>query len=535
MSYNAPNNHEIKGSLHETPFAELLREITEAKLSGSFRLSHEANKVVVYLKQGQVVFAVSNLRQHRLFEILLQSNRISKDILAEIPEFTSDFVFSENLIAKEILLKEEVDAVSAYQIQLILQTVFNWETGDWSFNTLARIKDSIHFNVNWNNLLVDYARNLSSSIIIKRFSSFDESFGLNLLNSSKINLLPSEAFIISRLGDSLMQVRDIKNLSGLSDQETLKNLYVLWLGNFLVRRNWNSVLSENKIKSILSAKFSLVKEAAQTPIKVETQTVETQPIPVEVSTPQPEEPKIEEVDEKQLIEAYLKRIEVSESYYEMLEIPIKATLPEIKTAYFKLAKSFHPDKYHQETDIKLQQRIQDAFTEIARGYETLKDDTKRETYDYRLRKYFETAKVKNVETTRTGETVDETPSSGNNTMLDRASEEFEQGFDFLMNEDYYSAMPFLTRAAQISPDTAKYRAYYGKVLSFDDKQKHKAEAEIQMAIKLDATNTTYRIMLVEIFIQFGLLRRAEGELQRFLTAFPGNREAQALLDNLPKK
>ena len=161
MSYNAPNNHEIKGSFHTNPFAELLREITEAKLSGSFRLSHEANKVVVYLKQGQVVFAVSNLRQHRLFEILLNSDRISKDILAEITDFTNDFVFSETLISREILSKEEIDAVFAYQIQLILQTVLNWESGEWSFNTLARIKDSIHFNVNWNNLLVDYARNLS--------------------------------------------------------------------------------------------------------------------------------------------------------------------------------------------------------------------------------------------------------------------------------------------------------------------------------------------------------------------------------------
>ena len=108
MSYNAPNNHEIKGSFDKNPFAELLREITEAKLSGSFRLSHEANKVVVYLKQGQLVFAVSNLRQHRLFEILLQNDRISKDILAEITDFTNDFVFSETLISREILSKEEI-------------------------------------------------------------------------------------------------------------------------------------------------------------------------------------------------------------------------------------------------------------------------------------------------------------------------------------------------------------------------------------------------------------------------------------------
>jgi hypothetical protein len=51
-------------------------------------------------------------------------------------------------------------------------------------------------------------------------------------------------------------------------------------------------------------------------------------------------------------------------------------------------------------------------------------------------------------------------------------------------------------------------------------------------MKLDPQNAGYRIMLVEFYIQFSLLKRAEGELQRLLTQFPNNKEAQILLDNL---
>jgi hypothetical protein len=41
-------------------------------------------------------------------------------------------------------------------------------------------------------------------------------------------------------------------------------------------------------------------------------------------------------------------------------------------------------------------------------------------------------------------------------------------------------------------------------------------------------------MLAEFFIQFNLLKRAEGELNRLLAVYPSNREARELLDSLRK-
>ena len=117
---------------------------------------------------------------------------------------------------------------------------------------------------------------------------------------------------------------------------------------------------------------------------------------------------------------------------------------------------------------------------------------------------------------------------------DQAAENFEQGFSFLMDERNESALPFIARAVHFAPDNARYHAYHGKVLSFDKSQRHKAEAELQTAIKLDGENVDYRIMLAEFFIQIGFIKRAEGELNRLLAIFPNNKEAQLLLDNLAR-
>ncbi len=101
-----------------------------------------------------------------------------------------------------------------------------------------------------------------------------------------------------------------------------------------------------------------------------------------------------------------------------------------------------------------------------------------------------------------------------------------------MDENSEAALPFLARAVHFAQDNARYRAYQGKALSFDDKQRHKAEAELQTAVRLDAENADFRLMLAEFFIQIGFPKRAEGELNRLLAIFPSNREAKALLDSL---
>jgi hypothetical protein len=55
---------------------------------------------------------------------------------------------------------------------------------------------------------------------------------------------------------------------------------------------------------------------------------------------------------------------------------------------------------------------------------------------------------------------------------------------------------------------------------------------MQMAIKLDPNEPSFRIMLAEFFIQVNLRKRAEGELNRLLAIFPSNQEAKRLLQGL---
>jgi Tfp pilus assembly protein PilF len=59
-------------------------------------------------------------------------------------------------------------------------------------------------------------------------------------------------------------------------------------------------------------------------------------------------------------------------------------------------------------------------------------------------------------------------------------------------------------------------------------RRRQAEAELQMAIKLDGSNVDYRVWLAELYRSVGLYRRALQELEHALSFDARHAEAQRL-------
>jgi molecular chaperone DnaJ len=68
---------------------------------------------------------------------------------------------------------------------------------------------------------------------------------------------------------------------------------------------------------------------------------------------------------------------MSETHYQVLQIPIKATADEIKQSYRRLAKEFHPDVNGGKANL-------DRIVQLNAAYEVLGDERKRREYDYLL-------------------------------------------------------------------------------------------------------------------------------------------------------
>lgn len=69
-------------------------------------------------------------------------------------------------------------------------------------------------------------------------------------------------------------------------------------------------------------------------------------------------------------------IDYSKDYYQILELTKDATAEDIKKAYRRLSKKYHPDKYKGEKE-----EANRIFEDLADGYEILRDEETRKDYD----------------------------------------------------------------------------------------------------------------------------------------------------------
>jgi molecular chaperone DnaJ len=67
------------------------------------------------------------------------------------------------------------------------------------------------------------------------------------------------------------------------------------------------------------------------------------------------------------------------NYYEILELPIKSSVQDVKRQYLKLSMKYHPDVCKEENSAQ-------RFIDIHEAYDYLSDVTKKHFYDMRISK-----------------------------------------------------------------------------------------------------------------------------------------------------
>ncbi len=75
-------------------------------------------------------------------------------------------------------------------------------------------------------------------------------------------------------------------------------------------------------------------------------------------------------------------------YYALLEVPVSATLQQIKSSYRRLARLYHPDLNKQARE--------DRIKKLNEAYDVLSNATKRAAYDALLRRYQQAEVIANA-------------------------------------------------------------------------------------------------------------------------------------------
>jgi curved DNA-binding protein CbpA len=504
----------MNGHLRERPLAELIREINAAKLSGALRLARERVQAVVYAEGGEIVFARSNLRVHRLAICLHRWGTLAEDKLSSlVTEFMSDVEASAALITAGALTKDALSKLHARQAADVLRPLLLWTEGEWSFDPRARLGEDMRCKLEVRQLLLEAARQLPAEYAAGRLDSDTEIISPVKEHPAQIQLQPLEGFVLSRI-EAPVALGELVAISGLPEAQLRQSVYALALGGLLMRADWPAAL-------LSPARWQSGAADTATPAFTRAVVAEKdEPKSAAAKADAPPNPRAE-------VDALFALV-YDADHYRILGVERDAGGSEIKRAYYALAKRFHPDRFQRDADASLRQQIEAAFMKITQAYETLHDARSRSAYDLKL------GAPNSSQSSGSGNLSADASAKSGLSREQRAAEAFTQGLAALKQNNLSTAVTLLGEAARLAPQQARYHAFYGSALARDVRTRHQAEAALLIALKLDATDPAYHVMLAELLSTLGQFLRAERELEQALALDPNHDAARRQLNQLRK-
>lgn len=204
-------------------------------------------------------------------------------------------------------------------------------------------------------------------------------------------------------------------------------------------------------------------------------------------------------------------------YYELLGLQKEATPQEVKEAFWKKTKQFHPDKHFSNKPDDIKQKLTKIFSRIGSAYSVLGHPEKRMQYDRSLKK-----------------NPDKT-----NSNVQIALELFQKGQSEMVHvklyrefgEETHTFAPYLNSAIKLffeaiyfDNSRAEYHYYYGVALSVKKTFKESVTA-FNKAIELDPSKPEYFAELGHVLLELGFHHRAKSAFDRALKLSPSNKRA----------
>lgn len=227
------------------------------------------------------------------------------------------------------------------------------------------------------------------------------------------------------------------------------------------------------------------------------------------------------------------------TYFEMLGIERSANEQQVKEAYFRLAKRFHPDAHHDSTLSDLVDKLEAVFIKLGEAYETLKNTRSRSDYEERLGR----ARPRGEVATPPAGSASKRPEPARDFEAERKEAEDavrKAGWYFEKGQTYDAIKllePAIERLAAIDEKVAgklqiRARVLLAKAYLRNPNWVKQAEQLLQGVVHDDVQNVEGHFLLGTIYRERGLKSRATSMFKKVLELKPDHEEALAAVGPL---
>jgi curved DNA-binding protein CbpA len=207
-------------------------------------------------------------------------------------------------------------------------------------------------------------------------------------------------------------------------------------------------------------------------------------------------------------EEVLARLRRSEGadHYSLLELSSACTAEDIRSAYYFLARRYHPDRFRAGELADLLPRIEEFFTRVTEAYNTLWYPDSREAYD----------------ASRTEVAPKEVEQQDTRYL---ARQNFARARLLVERGRYSDAVTYLENAIQLDGMQSSYHYELGRLLGGNPRRREEAERHLIEASRLDPSQVDPYIALGQVYARTGRLADAARAFREALSWEPGHVDA----------
>jgi tetratricopeptide (TPR) repeat protein len=191
------------------------------------------------------------------------------------------------------------------------------------------------------------------------------------------------------------------------------------------------------------------------------------------------------------------------NYYEIIGVPRTASASEVRSAYAKLARERHPDRFADPVE---KARAEEFFKDLTTAFNTLSSEKNRREYDVSL----------------------DRPRAAPPQEI--AQNAYHRGLEMFEAKKYHEAVELLRASVGLFPEQAAYQAALGKALARNPHWAREGMQAIEKAIQLAPRVAAYQIDLAELLLAHGLKLRARKTAEGALRLAPTDERAHKVLD-----
>ncbi len=433
----------------------------------------------VYFSKGDILFASSNLEADRLGDQLLAAGKLTRQQFDASTEIIKKTGKKQGAILLELGFVKPQDLVAAVkdQVKHILQTLFVVRNGTYRFmEDPLPMADIIPLQMSTGNVILDSVtampwesvrKSLPSPASVIRPATDPRS----LFQDAPLN---EDQKAVLALIDGRRRIEEICSLSGIGDFNALRTVHLLL------------ALQMAEIGELKPEDAEFVQDAARMAAKPE----------------QPTEPDLV-MTREMIVEAYDAMSTVD--HYQALRIKQTATPAEVKHAYFRMAKAYHPDRHFDTAMTGIKEKLEALFSRVHQAYQVLSDAPQREEYDKAA--LFRKAPQEQP----AAEFTEHHPENYDEHYKEnaaRAAQWFQTGMQDFKAGNYWGAVDSFAWATRLDPIKAPYFYYFGLCLSFIPRRRHEAEENLQKAVDIDPSTLEFHIELSNLYLKGGLKAKA---------------------------